>query len=872
MRYRLENGLTVVLEPDSAAPAVALQAWVDVGSADETPEVEGIAHVFEHMLFKGTARRGVGEIAREVESSGGDINAWTSFDNTVYHLVLASRHFTTGLDILADAVKHSAFDPAELERELEVVLEELQQGEDSPPRMLGQALFASAFRRHPYGRPVIGTRKTVKRLTRDRLLEFFGRWYVPSNITLIATGDFQMPRAQREIERLFGGGVPTPITRTPRREPRQMRPRATVLTRDVRETQLQLAFHIPGVSHVDTAALDVVAMVLGQGESSRLNLTVLRRAELVTDVHAYAYTPRDPGLFVVGATLPAGDPAPAIDAILAEVFRCAHEEVSAAELAKARTVVAADTVYQQETVQGRARRLGYFQVVAGGLEEETAYHERVQALDAKTLRAAAARYFTAANLTIAVLAPERGTGHPRGGVRALERRLLATATAAERAARVRHAKPKARSDGDVVRVRLPGGGTLLVKRESAIPVVASRAVWQGGILREDARTNGVNSMLATLVTRGTSTRTAEELMHEVDGMAASLSGVSGRNSFGLRAETLARDWERGVELLTDCILHPALPEDELEKERRVVLDELVARDDNPTGIVFRLFAQTLYGDHPYRLDGLGTASSVRGLSRRRLMDYFAKQMPLGQLTLAVVGDVEPARVEDKLGQLLDGARAGSRPVRPRIPTWRPPVGPREVGRRLARQQAHLVVGFPGTTLAHPDRYALELVATVLSGQGGRLFVELRDRQSLAYSVSAFSVEGIARGHFAVYLSCSPDKLSAARAGISLELARLAEHAVPAEELARARRYLVGSHELALQRRSAIAATLALHEAYGLGWDDYLRYSARLAAVTAADVQRVARSYLAPDRAVVATVGPGWTPATPLSTGARRAPR
>ena len=185
MRTSLDNGLTVLLFESHAAPVVAFQAWVGVGSADETPEVAGIAHVFEHMLFKGTKRRGVGQIAQEIEAAGGDINAWTSFDQTVYHLVLASRYFDTGLDILADAVQSSSFDPHELERELKVVLEEIKQGEDAPSRVVTQALFSNAYAKHPYRRPVIGNEGTVRKLTREKLLDFFARWYVPSNITLV---------------------------------------------------------------------------------------------------------------------------------------------------------------------------------------------------------------------------------------------------------------------------------------------------------------------------------------------------------------------------------------------------------------------------------------------------------------------------------------------------------------------------------------------------------------------------------------------------------------------------------------------------------------------------------------------------------------
>src|SRR5437762_1407117 len=225
VRYQLPNGLTVVLQENHAAKVVAFQSWVAVGSADEPPDLAGIAHVFEHMLFKGTARRGVGQIAHEVEAAGGDINAWTSFDQTVYHLVLASRFFDAGLDILTDALRNSSFDPKELASELKVVLEEVKQGEDSPSRVCTQALFTTAYAQHSYRRPVIGYARTVERFKRKALLEFFHRYYVSNNITLVVVGDFDAGEARAKIEAAWrtARARELPRPRSVRNEPSQRR-------------------------------------------------------------------------------------------------------------------------------------------------------------------------------------------------------------------------------------------------------------------------------------------------------------------------------------------------------------------------------------------------------------------------------------------------------------------------------------------------------------------------------------------------------------------------------------------------------------------------------------------------------------------------
>lgn len=872
VRYQLPNGLTVVLQENHATKVVAFQAWVGVGSADETPEEAGIAHVFEHMLFKGTARRGVGQIAREVEAAGGDINAWTSFDQTVYHLVLASRYFSTGLDILADALQNSSFDADELQRELKVVLEEVKQGEDNPSRVATQALFSTAFTRHPYRRPVIGYAKTVRSFTRARLLEFFRRWYVANNVTLVVVGDFDPRRARAAIEKAFGGMPSRRLSRAEHPEPRQKAPRVRVVTEEVREAQLAVAFHIPGIRSEESAALDLLALILGQGDSSRLTLALKRRQQLANDIWAYAYTPRHPGLLVAGATLTPGDLGALTPALLEQIFRLRHEPVSETELDKARAIIESDAIFQRETVQGQARKLGFFETVAGGIDWEAEYMRQIRAATPATLQAAAQKYLRLEDATLTALLPRVQSGNTeKEGQRLLAQLQAAAATAAER-----YAPPPALagSDDEVVRVKLPSGAQLLVKRDASVGVVAMRAVWAGGLRFEDERTNGVNNLLAGLITRGTKSRSAEEIAHEIESMAGTIGGFSGRNAFGLRSELLGRYWERGLEVLADCILHPAFADDEVERERRQVLEEIRTQSDNISSEAFRLFQQTLYKKHPYRFDVLGTADSVAGLSRRQLVDYYKRYMAPSQMTLAIVGDVDPQAVVAKARALFDVKGAPAAPQKSPPAPWDAthPVEGQQVWQFQNKKQAHVVYGFPGTTIADPDRFALEVLSTILSGQGGRLFVELRDKRGLAYRVSAFSVEGIDPGYFAVYIATSPENLQVAVSGIEDELGRIVASPVPKAELERAKRYLVGAHEISLQRRAALASTLAFHAAYGLGWDEYRRYAPGILAVTAADVQRVAKHFLDPRRAIIATIKPEETTpalATPAVAEAAR---
>jgi len=853
--HRFDNGLVLHVASGHPAPVVAVQAWVGVGSADEAAHEAGVAHVVEHMLFKGSAGYGLGELVRAIERGGGEINAWTAFDHTVYHAVLGREHVDAAIHALGDALIEPLVDPGELARERQVILEEIRQGSDDPARSVAQSLFATAFVAHPYRRPVIGTAESVQQIGARDLVEFFRRYYVADNLTLVVAGDVDPERVQRSVGRRFRA---MPSGRPARRacvEPPQTAPRASCDHREVGEAYLAVGFHVPAVRHPDVAALDVAAILLGQSESARLPRVLRDRDELVTSAYANLHALRDPGLLVLSATARPGD-APASLAALVDHSAALADELSPGELDKARIAVETAVVRQLETAQGRARSLGWHATVAGDPQFGHVYLDRIRAVRRHDVAHALGRYLQPGNASVAAILPAPSRGKPRRA-----------AWARQAEARVHKALAAAAPIAQPVeqRIVLATGLTLIVRRDPSVPIVAMRAVWRGGQRVEDAGHAGTSTLVARMLTRGCGQRDAQAVADHIDRLGGSLAGVAGRNSFGVAAEWLARSWQPGLDLLADCILEPALPSAELVRERRLLLADQLAHGASPSQAVFRLFSEALYGAHPYGRDVLGTADSVAGLSRAALSAFYRERYPVSAMTLAIVGDVELDDVVAAVRRRFDaapGPAAAADPAAAPVIAAAPGDGrserDREVYRYLDRAQAHLVIGFPGATVDAADRFALEVLVAILGGQSGRLFAELRDRQALAYRVSAHSVEGLDPGFVAIYLSCAPDKLGAAVAGVRHELARLRDGgpgAVTAAEVERAQSYLIGGHAIAMQRRAAVANAMAYHEAYGLGWQSWAGYDAAIRAVTPAQVAGAVASYLRDDRAITATVRP-----------------
>ncbi len=844
------EGLTILALESRAAPVVAVQVWVGVGSADETDLEAGLAHVHEHMLFKGTAkngqeRRGVGQIASEIEGSGGDINAWTSYDQTVYHVVIAKDAFDTGLDVLADAIQHSAFDKDELGRELEVILEEIKRSEDSPGSRVSKALFSEAFNDHPYRRPVIGYRDIVAGFTRDDVTKFFNAHYKPDRLTVVVVGDIDKGLAADKVEAAFReskrGARVLPARK---QEQTQKGLRARGLTDDVEESHLAIAFRGPSLLDTITPALDVLGVVLGTGESSRLSRAIKREKQLANEVYAYAYTPKDPGLFVVGGTLNHEKLDLLLPAIGHELRRI-QEGISPAELEKAKAILASESVYQRETVDGLARRLGTWQLLTGDPGSEAEYQKKIAAVSVDEVVAAARKMFDPEQATVVSLVPKAEEAR----VDAEKLKAKAQEALKPKVKRTPSMAPQSNVIKETVK-----GVRVIVERDHTNPIVAVRSAWLGGLRAEDDATSGYTHMCAELVHKGTTSRNATEIAEYLDRTAGGLDGFAGRNSFGLRQTVLTPNLQSGLELFFDVWNHVTFADDELARQKEHTLEDLRARADNPAGLAFDQFHQTLWKKHPYRRDILGTVDTVKAATSQSLSQFWRARARASDAVLCFVGDIDPDRAFAFVEEHLE-ADQGVPPPQPQAE----PDPTASAVKRLVRDraQAHLVTGVRGLTLKDDDRYPMEALVAALSGQGGRLFLELRDKQSLCYSVAAYAVDGLEPGSFAVYMGTSPDKVERALEGINIILQQLVDEGIPAEELKRSQRYLLGNHAIGLQRTGARATTMVLNELYGLGHLAHHDHQKKLAAVTVDDVRRVAKKVLSRTR-ITAIVGPEGT--------------
>ena len=874
----LSNGIPVILQNYEGAVA-ANYWWVKTGSADEQKNEEGFAHFLEHMLFKDTSAKetgkaSTGEIARQIESLGGDINAYTSFDQTVYHATCAAHHWEKVLDAWGKMAKPQKFLKSDFEREREVILEELKKNEDSPGRQLFQNLFSLTFKKHPYGRPVIGYAKTLKAAKVGNLESFYNRSYVSDRMGLILVGPLEDAKGARKkqilkvLEKRFGQSViknrasprPARPTETPLREA----PALATKSFDVKTPTLGISFRVPELSSPDMPALDLMSGILGMGELSRLYQQLFYKTSLVTDISAGLYCPSDPGMFHFHAEVDAIDKVlPAAEAIFKEIKKLIEEGPTAEELSRVMVNSESERLYSTQTVDGTASRLGFLQFILGDLDFDQKYLEDLRAQDAASIKEVAIQYFDPKRMSVSVLVPKDKKDYDTAPIAALAQKILPSVSSSPSMKKLKSAHPK--KSEPVEFITLPSGIRLIRFDRPQSHAFSVYATALGGIRSEisDPIENaekdwGASHLMALSWTKGAGALDARAISSITEGSAAGMDGFSGRSTLGLQLTGLSKDFGKLSELFTQVLLTPTFPEEELGHAKRVVVESLRSLEDHSSQLCSRLFLESLFEKHAYGKIIYGSEASLKALNSERLKAFHRKWLKPENLVISVSGNVKKSGFESWVVELEKQALKilGNSPAQPLPKIGDEPAlkGPRWAEKSLKREQTHIIVGGLGTRINESDRHAIRLMQTILAGQSGRLFIELREKKSLAYTVSPMNFEGIERGYIGTYIACSPQKKEEALAGIKTVLEVLAERGPSPSEMKRAKEFSLGRRAMDLQSDSAIAGHYGLEAVYKMPHLTDAEIVKRIEGITGREVQNACRKYLVEPFMVTSVVG------------------
>ena len=826
----LENGLTIIVREDHSAPVVSAQAWCMAGSIHEGRWLgAGLSHVLEHMLFKGTTTRPGSRIDQEVQEAGGYMNAYTSFDRTVYHIDVPNTGGRVAIDILCDIMQHANLPPDELAKEMDVIRREMDMGQDDPGRRASRRLFEVAFTKSPYRFTIIGYPDIFNEIKPEDIRSYYTEKYAPNNVFYVVTGDIKQEDAVAQIKAAYAKtkakAMPSVVLPA---EPKQTAPREVIEEAAIELGHLHYAWHIPEVRHPDMPVIDVLSVLLGNGRSSRLFQQVREIKGVAHQVDAWTYSPGLTGLFGISAIIDGEQFAAASEAILAEVEQV-KTTVTSTEVRKAVKQFISANLSNRKTMEGQAQNLGGNWLAAGDLNFSERYLAAVKKVTASDVQRVAREYLTAENRTLYALLPNGSAPKPA-------------------------ATMETNHESAIQKILLPNGLTLLVKEDHRLPFVEFRAMFQGGVLTETTANNGITQLLAKLLLKGTPRRTAEGLATEIESVGGSIDTYGGNQSFGVNVEVLSSDFANGLDLLADVVLNPLFPADHLDREREVQIAGIHALKDDLLKSASLAMRRAIFGERSFGLDTMGVEAVIEKITPDELRAFHARLAAPNNCVLAIYGDVSAADVKAGVEKYFGAWRpAAARPVPDgAAPELKEFKRVREV---RDKKQAVLVVGFAGTTIFNEDRYALELIQESCSDLGSRLFLRIREELGLAYYVGAQNFAGVVPGYFAFYTGTEPTKAEQVEKELLREAELLRNEGLTADELRRAKAKIIGQKKISRQDLGHLASTTALDELYGLGYQRAELDDAKYEAVTLEDIKAVARKYLKPDALVVAAVMP-----------------
>lgn len=817
-RTVLPNGLTLILKPDRSAALASVQVWVKTGSIHEGAHLgAGLSHYLEHMLFKGTARRAGRELSASVQAHGGYINAYTTFDRTVYYIDLPSEHTAVAIDLLADAVLHSTLPADEAAKEKDVILREIAMVKDDPDNRLWDTLFATAFREHPFRQPIIGHREVFSAVTPEDITAYHRARYVPNNLVVVIVGDIDPAATRAAVEQHFGAAprVRLAPVLVPE-EPAQLAPRADHRFEEVEITRAALAWQIPGLTHPDAPVLDLLSMVLGSGDSSVLWQDIREKTGLVHTIDASSWNPGSSGLFCISFTSDAVKREAATDAILRSLARCATRGFTAAQLKKALRQLVVSEINARKTMSGQASRLGAAEVVVGDLDYSQAYFERLRGVTAAELKGILKTYLVPARLTSISLNPVAA---------APSRRVVSTEI---------WAKP------DFSEIKLPNGARLLFQPDHRLPNLHLRFILQGGPLFESPGKRGATALLAMMFTKDTRHHSSAEVAKFIEEVGGSFYPFSGNNSLGVALEVLPPDVDRALAVLEEAVLSPAFKASTFALERDAQVAALQQDADDVVTLSRKLLREKFYGDHPLAFDAHGSESTVKALKVQDLVELLRRLLVGPNAVLAVAGDFDPRKLVPKLKAFLAKIPRGTAPaITARF------TGPAAVGdfvETQPREQAVVMQAFPGPKVNAKYAYVSEVADELFSGMASRLFERVREEKGLAYFIRSARVIGLDSGMFSFFAGTQPGREGEVLAEIEAEIARVQAGGVEPAELARCQTRLKAARRQSLQTNSARAMQAGLHALQGLPVNDWRNHDTHIDAVTITDLAEFAQRY------------------------------
>lgn len=835
VKETLENGITVIVKENHSAPVAACNFWIRVGAAYENENEKGLSHFLEHMMFKGTKKRGVGQIDKEIKELGGYNNAFTSYDATNYVIVLPSENIEKAIEIQFDALTNSVFDEEEIEKEREVIIDELKRGLDNPNIFILQKLMNVSFSNY-YKDPIIGYEEKLRKYTRENLIDFFNKYYIPANMVIVISGDVNPIEIINTIKNTFGTIVDrkTGIF-SAFKDDRKPSFKYFTYSGDIASRYLMIGFPVPDILSEDTPAIEILARLMGGSESSILYQKIKEEKELVDNINMDIFNGKFGGILIISAIIREGKYANLLEEIFKEIEKIKKYGVTREELDRIKSDIIREKEKELMKVENDALNLGFFETISD-YNEYYKYYDRLRRTIESDIINVASKYLNPDAASIVLYYP-KSSEREFGDYKTHEKIKNLINPVVEK---------KQEEKTEVRLIEFENGLKFIHKRLINTNLVSAKFLFPGGVIFEGSFNSGLykgitNLMVETMM-KGTKKRSAKDIAKRIDELGAVFVPSVSKEYFGWSIEVMNTNFEDIIELFSDIIFNASFNIEEIRKEKEDIINELNRLKDHPDEYAFKLFNEEFFEWHPYGFYPLGTTQTVKAISQRLLKEWYDRFVSPDNMIISIVGNIDIDYAKDILYKYLN-KHGKSKKIKINLPV-KISHNIKIKRETIEKNQSHIIIGFKGPKINSDDYFAFRILDTILSGgMDSRLFREIRDKKNLCYTIFSTFDRFTENGAFKIYAATSPDNEEQLEAEIFNVLKDLVKNKVTSKEVKSAKNYINGMFKIGFQDYMSQADSYCMYEFWGLGYKQVDTFLEKINAVKKEDVNRIIDKYI-----------------------------
>ncbi|MFH1846700.1 MAG: pitrilysin family protein [Candidatus Omnitrophota bacterium] len=860
----LDNGASVICAYMPESPLVSIQIRVLSGLSNEGKYAgTGISHFLEHLIFKGTNDFGPLEVRDRIKELGGTINGSTGMDSAEYHIVVPNANFAAALNLIVDMVMEPVFTEESMGIERDVILKEISLRNDDPMTMRMQALFSEAYNSHIYKEPIIGDEERFKKLTSEDIRTYHSSVYTPEKMVIAVSGGIQPEKAietARKKLSKYKRGQERFVTIY--KEPEQKLEKLYRFSADVILGYMAIGFHSTDIYSPDMYAGDVLSLLLGAGQGSRLYKSLVKDKQLFYTVSSSNYTPKYPGLFVVTAI---GDPDKLIEA-REEIFSVIEDlkkgRISEDEMKKAKNMVISSYLHAHERSLSVASSITSSNLLIGDPAFFEKYVKEIKKIGPEEIKKIAEKYLTKKNSTTVILypyfykweemdslkknseRPDKAEKEPVKG-EAFEAQVKVPqgddSAKTGLGAETEDLAAKNKKD-EFFReefIELDNGLKIIVKKKGDVPLVSVTFVVTGGLKNENRRNNGISNLMSSLALKGTTLRDESQIVPAIENMGGSIASFSGMESTGLSMDVMTEYFDDGLDIFEDVVKNASFPKGEIDKQKKKIKAAIKEQEKDIFKNSIINLREMIYKEHPYAMMSLGKEATVDGISREQLTVFYNKCFVPKGAVLTIVGNVDPVKTVQKL---KDRFASWENPEEEKIEKLLSVISIKENERKditMKKEQSLFIAGFQGLEVTDKRNYTLSVIGALLSGSDGLLFQMAREKQGLAYTSGILSVSLKDKGYVLLYVATTEENLVKVEQIVLEILEKVKKGDISDKEIRLAKERLILQHAHSLETNESLSSIMAMDEFFGLGYDEYKKYVEKIKLVTKEDIIRLA---------------------------------